>query len=237
MGHQEHTSFFLDGLIQDFVAAGADPVRMNAKDLEIITHICNASDHIIWINSHIRIEPILINNAGRAYYGFTNNDLRGSGFELYKKFLDPEHFENVHKTVQYFMHNPNEVFKMTYRIRKGNGDWCWTYSLAKAMGYTEDGKPTNVLAVVYDIEELLVNGSGMHTVEFQRYSELYDKLTDREKQVLHFIANEHTSHEIADLLDIKATTIDTHRKRIIKKLRVRNSLGLVKFALMFDEEK
>jgi DNA-binding NarL/FixJ family response regulator len=56
-------------------------------------------------------------------------------------------------------------------------------------------------------------------------------LSDREKQILELIALEFANNEIATRLYISTSTVETHRKHLIKKLGVRNSLGLVKYAL------
>lgn len=57
------------------------------------------------------------------------------------------------------------------------------------------------------------------------------ELTDREKDVLKLIAEEFTTHEIADKLCISHHTVESHRKNLIAKLGVRNIAGLVKYAV------
>ena len=57
------------------------------------------------------------------------------------------------------------------------------------------------------------------------------QLTDRELDVLKLIALEYTSKEIAEQLFIAQSTVDTHRKNIIEKLKVKNSVGLGKIAV------
>lgn len=56
-------------------------------------------------------------------------------------------------------------------------------------------------------------------------------LSYREKEVLHFVAKEFTNQEIADKINISLRTVETHKRNLIKKLRVKNVVGLVKFAL------
>lgn len=55
-------------------------------------------------------------------------------------------------------------------------------------------------------------------------------LTKRETEVLILIAQEYTSPEIAEKLFIVEATVNTHRRNLISKLGVRNSLGLVSYA-------
>jgi len=56
-------------------------------------------------------------------------------------------------------------------------------------------------------------------------------LTKREIEVLKLICREYSNSEIAEKLFLSVGTIETHRKNIISKLGVNNTVGLVKFAL------
>ncbi|WP_099149634.1 response regulator [Flavilitoribacter nigricans] len=60
------------------------------------------------------------------------------------------------------------------------------------------------------------------------------RLSKREKQVLHLIANEHTTAEIADQLHISEKTVESHRSNLFVKLDVRNVAGLVRKAMEWN---
>ena len=60
---------------------------------------------------------------------------------------------------------------------------------------------------------------------------LLSKLSDREKEVLRLIAEEYTTQEIADKLYLSYRTVESHRQNLLRKLDVRNSVGLVKQAV------
>lgn len=59
----------------------------------------------------------------------------------------------------------------------------------------------------------------------------YGILTKRELQVVKLILREHTTAEIATMLFISPETVETHRRNIMHKLDVRNTAGLVKYAV------
>ncbi|MBI5203909.1 MAG: response regulator transcription factor [Nitrospirae bacterium] len=61
--------------------------------------------------------------------------------------------------------------------------------------------------------------------------DLYEALTDREKQVLKLIAEGHTSKEIADILGISAKTAVAHQTNLSEKLDIHSRAGLIKFAI------
>ncbi len=58
-------------------------------------------------------------------------------------------------------------------------------------------------------------------------------ISDREKDVLLLIGEEMNTNEIAEKLFISANTVMTHRKNLLLKFDVKNSVGLVRKALEF----
>ncbi len=55
-------------------------------------------------------------------------------------------------------------------------------------------------------------------------------LTAREVEIIGYIADGLTNHEIADKLFLSNVTVDTHRKNILAKLKIKNTASLVKYA-------
>jgi DNA-binding NarL/FixJ family response regulator len=64
----------------------------------------------------------------------------------------------------------------------------------------------------------------------QRRSRL-DLLTPREREVLVEVAAGRTAREIADQFGISHRTVETHRERVMTKLRIRTIAGLTRFAM------
>ncbi len=56
-------------------------------------------------------------------------------------------------------------------------------------------------------------------------------LSEREIEVLRLIAQEYSNGEIAEKLFISIRTVDTHRRNLLEKLQVKNTVGLVKYAI------
>jgi DNA-binding NarL/FixJ family response regulator len=56
-------------------------------------------------------------------------------------------------------------------------------------------------------------------------------LTGREVEIITLIALEHSGKEISEKLFISTNTVETHRKNIMKKLKAKNTISLVKFAI------
>ena len=60
---------------------------------------------------------------------------------------------------------------------------------------------------------------------------LLTSLTKREIQVLKLVAQQYSTREIAEEFHISESTVETHRKNLMKKVKVKNSVGLAIFAL------
>jgi DNA-binding NarL/FixJ family response regulator len=56
------------------------------------------------------------------------------------------------------------------------------------------------------------------------------QLTAREVEIIRYIADGLTNHEIADKLFLSVVTVDTHRKNMLAKLHLKNTASLVKYA-------
>ena len=59
------------------------------------------------------------------------------------------------------------------------------------------------------------------------------ELSSREKEILILIAQEFTGSEIAEKTFISLNTVNTHRRNLISKLNVKNTAGLVKYAIEY----
>ncbi|MGY8777066.1 MAG: response regulator [Longimicrobiales bacterium] len=74
-------------------------------------------------------------------------------------------------------------------------------------------------------------------IEEQQLRTRLDSLTPRETEVLLLIAEGHTNREAGDRLDISPRTIETHRERVMDKLRVRTVAGLTRFVVEHGLDK
>jgi len=65
----------------------------------------------------------------------------------------------------------------------------------------------------------------------EQTSGCYPELTRREVEILKLIVAEYTTQEISERLYVSFRTVEFHRFNLLKKLDVKNSVGLVKAAL------
>lgn len=58
-----------------------------------------------------------------------------------------------------------------------------------------------------------------------------DNVTKRELEIIRLIAQEMSTTEIAEKLYLSTGTVETHRHNILRKLGVRNAVGIIKYAM------
>lgn len=115
---------------------------------------------------------------------------------------------------------------------------------AGASGYilknTEIGEMLNAIRTVAQGRQIfsapistLMTEKYVRSAQYNQDSKDSDNpsLTKRETEILQKIADGKTSQEIAEILFISPRTVDTHRANLIQKLGVKNSAGLVRYAI------
>ena len=80
-----------------------------------------------------------------------------------------------------------------------------------------------------ELSSLLIRA--MQTGGFEKTSDPYDRLTQREKQVLQLIAHGKSNKEIAVMLDLSVNTVAVHRANLMSALGVHKTAELVLFAV------
>jgi DNA-binding NarL/FixJ family response regulator len=63
---------------------------------------------------------------------------------------------------------------------------------------------------------------------------LFPKLSEREKEILKLICQEYSTQEVAEKLYISFHTVESHRANLMSKAGVKNTAGLVKWAVEND---
>jgi DNA-binding NarL/FixJ family response regulator len=82
------------------------------------------------------------------------------------------------------------------------------------------------------VREKIFNNATKGNPKFNTYKpNVNPLLTEREIEIIILIALEYSGKEISEQLYISVNTVETHRKNIMKKLRAKNTIGIVKYAM------
>jgi DNA-binding NarL/FixJ family response regulator len=71
----------------------------------------------------------------------------------------------------------------------------------------------------------------IRTLQKRGLTDSYHLLTDREKEVLHLLAEGRSNKEVATLLSLGLSTVETHRANLMQKLNLHNTAEIVLYAV------
>lgn len=146
---------------------------------------------------------------------------------------------------------------LTYRLKKADDTWLWLEETKWIIGFTEIGIKDLILGLMRDIsahkneqeqtiKQFLTQQRNSHSlleevlnqqkrVEYLTLPDLLDSttqepisLTKREREILQCLATGNTTRTIAEKLFISENTVETHRKHLLQKFGVKNSVELMR---------
>ncbi len=71
----------------------------------------------------------------------------------------------------------------------------------------------------------------MRQLKERGLTDSYELLTDREKEVLQLLAEGRSNKEVAALLDVGVSTVETHRANLMQKLNLHSTADIVLYAV------
>lgn len=126
-----------------------------------------------------------------------------------------------------------------YRVRHANGRWVHLIQHNHILSTDAIGNIVYSAGICYDISHW--QKKSPPTLSLYHKNQLIDRwkanpinifnmISSREKEVVREVCKGKTSLEIADTLCISKHTVDTHRKAIMRKLGIKGTPALVKYA-------
>ncbi|WP_158538485.1 LuxR C-terminal-related transcriptional regulator [Chitinophaga skermanii] len=166
--------------------------------------------------------------------GYTLDEIKEMGMAFFQEILHPEDF-GVAMVARNEFSNNKEIFGGILRV-KGRHDKNWKWLVGLGIPYTHDdsGSLSEVICVFLDFSFVIDTSSqiseALREVLRRSNEDVLNKLTAREKDIFILAAQGNNNKEIAQTLNLSRYTIETHRKNIRLKLKVRNTSELVALA-------
>ena len=179
---------------------------------------------------------IYMNKTGLENFDVSMNDINNEGgAKFLERVIHPESACKIIPIKRKLISEENESRvisfeqKIKYAYDNNYKNHICLSILNKKLGATLTVTfPVNQLELVFK-KRLFDNSQ-----TFQKYSEGFNLLTKREKQVLQFISVGKTNREMSELLSISSLTIKTHRRNIINKLKTNKIADIIKIAIYFN---
>jgi DNA-binding NarL/FixJ family response regulator len=152
----------------------------------------------------------------------------GYGYENMVNISDLEKIKQIsEKTKLLIIANGAEKGKIYNAIKAGISGYlteeCAGEEILKAIDSISKGEKFFCNKI---LDLILEKNFGENTIK-----DLNENLTEREIEIIKLIAEKYSNQEIADRLFISIHTVYTHRKNIMKKLRLKSPVELILYAL------
>lgn len=213
------------------------------KDIE---HFSNkvidelSSENYFLILSRFNVSsPVYLSENALELIGSKSKEEFKNNWFFIENVIDTDSSNIIIKALKHFFKKPHEDFDMCYQIKTLKGQKKWVYAVSRVITFTNENKPDFILTIGVEIEKMLQNQLnerlGLEASDLLKSNiniKLKSYLTEREQEVLNLVALGLESNEIAEKLYISVHTVKTHRKNLMRKLKVNNGSELMRFAIL-----
>lgn len=224
------------------------------KNPEIFISYFNSSQSLIAFNYHFKKEKFThISDSFKNILGFNNKRFLTNG-NFTSHVIHPsdlkgfrDFFTDVRETANHNRNRFDSDLNMSIKCRTKHLKGFWKYLIFFSVNYwNENYECINKIGLILDEHidqnyQILSNSDGKTVINdvSSRKTEkktsqesLMNKISIsvRETEILKFIGQGLVAKEIATLLQISTSTVISHRKNLIQKLKVKNTAELIKKA-------
>ena len=195
----------------------------------------------------------------KSCLGLDAKDLSAKGMRYFWSRMHPEDIEvwltAMTNLMEFTMNEipeddrPKANYTWNYRIKNAKDNYVNIIQNTTPLAFDPDMKPIIGLAhyTVLDPKikmqitataKLLNKNNEYETIYYNNFSTklLKDGISNRERDVIRLLLLDHSSKEISEKLNISSHTVDTHRRNILKKLKITSTgelKGLLKANNLF----
>jgi PAS domain S-box-containing protein len=214
--------------------------------LENLSHELRDSQRLLeQILKHIPALVMMIDPANRSLswvnpqleqlLGWTVVEATRSGSGFLSQLLAAEDHDKMAEIANVLTDDNHTVYQHICRMNTRFGESMRFNSRFSVFERHANGAPKLLLCVALDItqqteteNELKALLRNMSTPEDDARVR---SITRRELEVLQLIAQQYSTKQIADSLHISIPTVETHRRNLLRKINVKNTAGLIRFAV------
>ena len=209
-------------------------LKTNSGELSFFKDVISSLCGIVFIVDLDSLEYIWGNGRYYDMFGYHEDEIFMDTMEFAENYFHPDDKKIVKERIRYFTNPKNKAWSGVYRIKHKEGYWVWVYSKIMVFKHDENGNPKQLIGLVIDAFENFKTVKRISVLFKERIKtrniKVISKLTNREIEIICLIAIGNTYKEIADKLCVQPDTVNKHRKKILKKLKLNNIASLVNFA-------
>lgn len=184
-----------------------------------------------------------------AMLGYKVNEIEPS-MDAWLNLVHPDDLAAVNEAVRAHLAGETEIFEVEHRLRHKNGHWVWVLARGKVT-YDANGHPIRASGTHQNISnrkrvstegadllqriQQLISGLDAHhdrpLGSMPASTPNQARLSGRNREILHLIAEGRTAAQIAEELGISESTAKTHRRNLMRKLGLNNKADLIRYAI------
>ncbi len=226
------------------------------KRSALLNSLNHQSREIIIVSDLINKKNIFCSHAVEKIIGWTQKDFLDGGWAFAMSLTHPNDAEAVARQFsiemdlrkkEKFIHDHKPVI-YEYRKRHKNGSWINMHSESLLLERDEKKNPKYLITflrevssaknkkksdselidknIAAELESLIVTGKTK-----SKYTTVI--LSKREKEILQLVRDGLSTKEIADILDLKITSVNSYRKNLMIKMNAKNTAELVQKSNQF----
>jgi len=218
-----------------------------------VEEILPLSDNFfVVVNMHTAGYEFIGSNV-KASLGYSPDEFLEKGVNYFLSLLHPDdapkivygHHKTIGEVINSYPIDKRKLlsFQCTYRLKTEWGKYAFLLEQANVLELNKNGQVDlflvnisvlnqEIVPEIVSIAKVLDENGFNTTVAKNLYNanSLLDKLTNREFDVARLLLKGYKSRAIGEKLFISPQTVDTHRKRILKKLNLNSTSELISFA-------
>jgi len=179
---------------------------------------------------------VWMNKRAKDFSGHTQEEVTQMGANFVKDYIHPEDQIVVPKSIDLHFGKVSESFHtFIYRLKgRFQKEYKWLYGYCYSLKTHPNGTPKQSLNINLEITNSIHSEDQMikvlKNVNRLKHELKLKSLTGREKEILKLIGEGKTNKEVGKKLSISEATAKTHRNKILKKLKLKNSAAIAAFA-------
>jgi PAS domain S-box-containing protein len=206
---------------------------------------------ILWVADSAG-QCLLVNRAWREFTGRKLEDALGDGW---LGAMHPEDAAAWPEKIQQAM-AARESFSMECRLRRRDGRYRWLHKTGEPFFDEKSGDLLGYIGCCTDVtsqkqaleglrqssekhrsvlsnlkDAVAVIEDHLRTEEPGQNHRRDDRLTPRQREILHLIARGYSTREIAVQLHVSVKTVESHRAQLMQRLNIHDVAGLTRFAI------
>jgi DNA-binding CsgD family transcriptional regulator len=204
----------------------------------------SVGDHLpgnVLVTDLSQLATVYMNNNGCNILRQSVDELKEQGPEYFQRFFVSAETDNIVTTYLTMQEkqDPAHIYTFAHRVKALNQtSYKWYFASAKLLFEPGQKVSDKVILVVND-----VNSAGYIATKINEMLEESDwmkmhfkqfcLLTTREKEIITLLVRGFTSLQVSDILKITKLTVNTHRRNIDEKLRIKSFAELYRYAVVY----